>query len=228
VNASAASSRVTTLCFHGIGTPGRPTENGEERFWITEERFGEIMGVVADHPEVEVTFDDANASDHSAALPVLLAHGRHAEFFMIVDRLDRPGSLSRAQVRDLHTAGMGIGSHGMDHVPWQSLVDESQRRREFVQAAEVLEELVGTPVRHAACPRGSYDRRVLGSLRSLGYERVYTVDGGTSRPGSWVRDRYSVTVHDDAASIAAYLRDPDGGPRAAAERRLRGLVKRWR
>ena len=38
-----------------------------------------------------------------------------------------------------HSAGMGIGSHGMDHVPWTSL-DEGSRSRELVGAREVQPE----------------------------------------------------------------------------------------
>jgi peptidoglycan/xylan/chitin deacetylase (PgdA/CDA1 family) len=225
---SRADGRVTTLCFHGIGAPERDLEDGEQRFWISEQCFTEMLDLLADHPDVGITFDDANSSDHRYALPALARRGQVATFFVIAGRLDRPGSLDSDQLRELARAGMIIGSHGMDHVSWRTLPDESARRREFTEAAVRIQEITGEAVSQAACPNGQYDRRVLRGLRANGYQRVYTVDGGASRPTAWVRDRYTVTRHDTVDTLADYLDAPDGGARSRVTREARGMIKRWR
>lgn len=226
--AAVTDPSVTTICFHGIGRPTRPAEMGEERFWITSQSFLEMMDVLREHRDVIITFDDANESDYTHALPVLTDLGTTATFFVIAGRIGTPGSLSSRQVQELAGSGMNIGSHGMDHVPWCTLADGLQRRREFVEAKERLEETIEGPVREAACPNGSYNRTVLRGLRHAGFERVYTVDGGPSRASSWIRDRYSVTRHDTAETLAAYLAAPGGGIWTQLARRAKGLIKRWR
>lgn len=220
--------RVITLCFHGIGEPERPLERGEERFWISEQQFAGMLDLLTEHPQVGITFDDANASDYRYALPALVSRNQMATFFVIANRLDSPGSLTSEQLRELSRGGMIIGSHGMDHVSWRTLLDQSARHREFAEAAHRIEEITGNPVRLAACPNGQYDRHVLRGLREHGYKRIYTVDGGASRPRAWVRDRYTITRHDTVQTLATYLTAPDGGARSRFSREVRGVLKRWR
>ncbi len=220
--------RVAELCFHGIGEPGRPLEDGEERFWIQPETFRAIIDVVTDFPHVELSFDDSNTSDVIHALPVLVERGLSATFYVIAGRLDQAGSLSSEGVRRLFGEGMKVGSHGMDHVSWQQVRDGVTRHREFVVAREMLSELIRDDVTSAACPRGSYDRGTIRTLKGLGYSSVRIIDGGASRPGAWLRDRYSVTRFDSAESIAEYLERPDGRSTEWMRRRVKGYVKRWR
>ena len=115
---------VLNLCFHGIGTPGRPLEPDEELYWVEEAQFEELLEVIASYPSVRITFDDGNASDAALALPALRRHNLKATFFIISGRLDQPGSLSSAEVRSLVQSGMTVGSHGMRHVSWRSISDQ--------------------------------------------------------------------------------------------------------
>ena len=48
----------------------------------------------------------------------------------------------------------------------------------------------------AACPFGSYDRRVLESLRGSGYRRVYTSDRGTTDAEDYLQARNTVGPDD--------------------------------
>lgn len=218
--------RVVNICFHGIGVPGRELEPGEDVYWIEQDTFAEILGLVAGRPEVRLSFDDANASDAEIALPELVGRGLTATFFVVAGRLDQPGSLTRQQVRQLRAAGMGIGNHGMTHCPWRGL-DPHQQHEELVAAREDIAELIGEPVLDAALPLGRYDRRVLSRLRSLGYRSVHTSDRRWAREGQWLQPRYSVHRGDTAASVAGDLLHP---PSVTARTRgaLVATAKRWR
>lgn len=218
--------RAITLTFHGIGDPPRELEPGEADVWISKERFLAVLDAAAGRDDVSITFDDGNASDVEHALPALHERGLKATFFVVVGRLGRPGFVDAAGVRDLIRAGMEIGSHGMDHRPWRHL-DDRARHEEFVRAKTVLEEVVERPVTDAACPFGSYDRRVIAGLRAAGYGRVFTSDRGMTRPDDFVQARNSVTSADEPdvlGRIAALDRRPD----KALRRRVRLAVKRWR
>ncbi|BCJ49713.1 glycosyl transferase [Actinoplanes sp. NBRC 14428] len=217
---------TVNVCFHGVGTPGRELEPGEDHYWVSVERFHAVLDEVATWPSVRLSFDDGNASDVELALPALLERGLTAEFFLLAGRLDQPGSVSTEGVRELRRGGMQVGSHGMRHRSWRGL-SEADSDEEFVAARQVLAEASGAPVTTAACPLGRYDRQVITRLRRHGYTRVYTSDRRPARPDAWLQPRYSVREHDDPAGLRAELLR-----RAPLSRRLRaaavGTVKRWR
>jgi peptidoglycan/xylan/chitin deacetylase (PgdA/CDA1 family) len=213
------------LLIHGVGAPLRKLEPGESELWIQPGQLHAILDLVATR-EVKLSVDDGNRSDVDHVLPALVERALHATFFVIAARLDQPGSLSRAAVCELRDAGMEIGTHGMNHVPWRSL-DAVQERREFVDARHAIEDVVQRPVDIAACPLGRYDRGTLSSLRHYGYRQVYTSDGWPGRPDVWLQPRYSIRATDDPDQVRARL-DRAPGVRQRTEAFAKGLVKRLR
>ncbi len=217
---------TVNLTFHGIGEPVRQMEPGEDLVWLDTGQFEAALDAVAGRDDVRITFDDGNASDLEIALPALLERGLTATFFVVAGKLGTPGFLDEQGVRALAEAGMTIGSHGMRHCAWRRL-DEIGLREEFDEARRLLEEIVERPVTEAACPFGAYDRRVLGSLRRRGYERVYTSDRGSCRSDDWLQPRNTIGPHDDARRLSHVLA-PGQSPRGPLRRRAKLAVKRWR
>lgn len=222
---TGARTRVN-VCFHGIGAPGRGLEPGEAAYWVDHDTLLAVLDAVAADPRVRISFDDGNASDIEVGLPALLERGLTATFFVLAGRLDRPGSLGTHDVKALAAAGMGIGTHGMDHRPWRGL-DPAARRRELEEARRVLADVVRAPVMEAALPLGRYDRELLGHLRQLGYTAVHTSDRRPAREGAWLQPRFSVREGDTAASVRSEMLGRQSVGRRA-ERALVGTVKRWR
>jgi peptidoglycan/xylan/chitin deacetylase (PgdA/CDA1 family) len=217
---------VVTLTVHGIGPAGHELAPGEERTWVDIARFEQVLDSVAGRPDVRLTFDDSNSSDLEIALPRLLERGLTAEFFVLAGLLGQPGRLDRDGVRELHRAGMRIGSHGWAHRDWRRITPE-QAHEEHTKAHDVLSEIIGEPVTRVAIPFGSYDARVLARLRKARVTRAYTSDGGRARPGSWLQARNSLRHDLDAAWLSSVL---DGRPpwRVRARRLAAGAVKRIR
>lgn len=213
---------VVNLCFHGIGGPERDLEPDEERYWVTEERFGELLEVAGREPRLRLTFDDGNASDAEIALPALQRAGLTATFFVVAGRIGKRGSLSAGQVRELVQGGMTIGNHGLRHRSWRSL-DEGALGEELVEARATIAEAAGGPVDEASCPFGEYDRRVLAALRERGFRRVYTVDEAPAQPEAWLQARYTIRSTDTPGSLERLL-----GARSGPAASLRTAVKRWR
>jgi peptidoglycan/xylan/chitin deacetylase (PgdA/CDA1 family) len=104
---------------------------------------------------------------------------------------------------------MRIGSHGAAHLPWRHLAPD-RLREEIVDSRRVLEEVCGVAVDTAACPFGSYDRRVLRGLRRAGYRFVYTSDGGASAGSAWLQPRTSVTRSMALAAVQRLIHDGPG------------------
>ncbi len=208
---------IINLCFHGIGTIVREREEGESRYWVTEDRFLHILDELRDTPNVRLSFDDGNRSDISIALPALRERKLRATFFPLAGRLDDDASLAAADLRELRGAGMAIGSHGWNHIPWRGLGDE-EARLELEDARTALTEASGGAVNDVALPLGRYDRTLLTRLKRAGYRTVYSSDRLPARSSAWMQARYSVTAGDTAESIRATV------ARRPGARELRNLM----
>ena len=220
------NGNVINICFHGIGTPQRELEPGEDRYWITEDLFYAVLEEVRTWPSARISFDDGNSSDVELGLPALLERGLQADFFVLASRLESKGSLDAEAVRELHRNGMTIGSHGMWHRPWRGM-DPATSDAELVQARDRLAAVVGTGVDTAACPLGRYDRELLTRMHKLGYSRVFTSDRRRARSADWLQPRYSVRNDDTVESLRA---EALVGPGVLTKLKLEavGAVKRLR
>jgi len=137
---------------------------------------------------VGLTFDDGYADFATAVVPVLLRYGFGATVFVVAGKLgehndwDQEGPvkplMTADQVREVADAGMEIGSHGLHHlslppIGTDVLAAETRRSR------EILESLLGTPVRGFCYPYGHVSRRVAAAVDEAGYDyAVATWDQG--------------------------------------------------
>ena len=213
------------LNFHGLGKPARRLESDEQDVWLSLSQFDEIIESLRDRDDVHLTFDDGNASDVSDALPVLLRHSRHAQFFLCAGRLGSADFLDETGVRALRAASMPIGSHGMNHVPWRKL-PISELNREIAKAKQLLEDVIGASVDAAACPFGAYDRLSLNALQLARFTRVYTSDGGTASSEDWLVARNTIHRWDSPNSVQCML-NPESRP-ARMAREAKRWIKQWR
>jgi peptidoglycan/xylan/chitin deacetylase (PgdA/CDA1 family) len=126
---------------------------------------------------VVVTFDDGNDSDYVHALPILAARGFCATFFVCGYRVGKSGGLATSMIREMHDAGMHVGSHAMTHRFMTSLTG-SEEESELARSTELLEGIVGASVDHFAPPGGRWSRRTAESLRRLSYRAVSTSEFG--------------------------------------------------
>lgn len=214
------------LNLHGIGAQKREVPPSEQRVWLNETQFLQMLDYVQTRRDVELTFDDANESDVTVALPALQARGLKARFFLVAQRIGQPAFLSADQTRSLLRAGMEIGNHGMRHRPWAGL-DVAALQEEIVEARSRLEQLTNSKIDQASCPFGSYNRRVLNSLRRAGYASVYTSDGGATQHDEFVRARNTIYNHWSVETLKQVLAPETALPKAVS-RKLKLTLKRWR
>jgi peptidoglycan/xylan/chitin deacetylase (PgdA/CDA1 family) len=216
---------MINLTFHGLGEPPRRLDDGEADVWVSTDRFETLLDAIAGRDDVHITFDDGNVSDVAIGLPALMRRGLTATFFVVAGRLDQEHFLTADQLCELRDAGMQIGNHGMSHRAWRGL-DDAALEEELGTARRALQDVVGAPVDEAACPFGSYDRRVVGALRRGGYRRVYTSDRGTVASDEWLQPRNTITPRDTAA-VLDDIATPVA-PVAALAGRAKLTLKRWR
>jgi len=189
-------SRFAALMYHRIHSAETPADDPRERPWaVTLDGFERHMNRLAASGQVGVsmaqahaelaagrtvprtwvvlTFDDGNYSDHRHALPVLARHGFHATFFVCGYRIDARDGLSRAALKEMHHAGMHIGSHAMTH-RFLTTLSARDEEDELARSRQLLEDIVSAPVDHFAPPGGRWSNRTAETLRRLSYRAVST------------------------------------------------------
>ena len=193
------------LMLHGLGQPPPGISDDQARYWLPAERFAYILELVRrTHNPVHITIDDANDSDMRIALPALRDAGLFASFFIPSDRIGQAGYINEADIRELHAAGMEIGSHGCAHITWTEVPNKAIAE-DVTRSIGRLSSILGERVDTVAVPFGECDLRVLRVLRALGIRRVYTSFRGPCPEGAWLVRRKCITADIPDATIRELL-----------------------
>ena len=152
---------------------------------------------------VMLTFDDGYADTYSVVLPLLRAYGMTGTFFITVNLVDKPGYISRDQVRALADAGMDVESHAMDHVSMMKPLNE--QIYQMCRARDFLSLWTGTDVRHFAYPSGDYNDVSGTALQRCGYLSGYKKSGGAIQSSGAIFLLQRARVHGQAGLAAMLL-----------------------
>ena len=214
--------------FHGVGKQHADVEKDEAIFWCETDLFLKLLDSIAalkDKGEaIDITFDDGNLSDFEIAKPALVERGLVAEFFVCSGRIGKRHYLGPDEIREMVAMGMGIGSHGQNHVDLRQ-VSEADLRTETGSARDTLEACCGHPVNSFAIPFGSYNRRVVNALKQ--YQRVYSSDTGRARGNERLLPRIAYRLDWTEATPQALVARADS-QLGYMRNRFKSLVKRMR
>jgi len=196
--AVAARANVPVLCWHQIRVPTSADSTDARPYIVSPRRLAEqldalsragftavggdalashvLRGTPLPHKPVLLTFDDGSAGQYTQALPILRRHHFVATFFVMTVVLDKPGWLSRRQVRALDGAGMTIAAHTWDHhpVPEYTAADWA---RQLVEPRDELAGIVGHPVRLFAYPDGLWSPAAFPHLQRARFTAAFQLAG---------------------------------------------------
>jgi len=168
---------------------------------------------------VVITFDDGYRDFYTHAFPVLVEYGFKATMFVVstliqehrCSRDDRE-FLNWGEVREIHAAGMGIGSHTLTHPELHS-IRPTQIEHEIRQSKQVIEDKLGAAVQSFAYPFAfpEQDKRFVRALRDLLEKNNYTNGVSTiigtahSSHDVFFLPRLPINSHDDLRFLKAKL-----------------------
>jgi peptidoglycan/xylan/chitin deacetylase (PgdA/CDA1 family) len=198
---------AVALMYHDVIPPGLDDSSGfpgggSARYKLTPEEFDShlraIRRRIARRPSavdalasrdaapglpVLLTFDDGGASAEAIA-DRLDALGWCGHFLVTTGYIDRPGFLSRGQIRTLRARGHIIGSHSRTHPLRMAHCSRARLRDEWTRSVATLSDMLGENVSVASVPGGDHSAAVADAAAEAGIRFLFT-----SRPTTRVRRR---------------------------------------
>lgn len=147
-----------------------------QMLWLRENNYQTVfvdeINVFDQEKQVILTFDDGELNNFIHALPILKALNFKAYFFIIVDRIGKPGYMGWDELHQLDEAGMIIGSHSLTHPILTNLVTQ-QVERELYDSLTCLLNHFGDQIDTFSIPRGFYNDEIIRIAHKVGYKHVF-------------------------------------------------------
>jgi peptidoglycan/xylan/chitin deacetylase (PgdA/CDA1 family) len=191
------------LMYHAIKTDAQSVPEGREigtelydvlleQFesqmnWLSEQNYHTINIDDIDHcnhqRQLVLTFDDGEMNNFIHALPVLKRLKFQAYFFVVVDRIGKPGYMGWDELRQMQEANMIIGSHSMTH-PFLTNLMDYQVEEELYNSLKLLVNHLGDGITTLSIPRGFCNDKIIQIAYEAGYRNVFI----SQRPGDLESD----------------------------------------
>lgn len=122
---------------------------------------------------VALTFDDGYADAYDNALPLLQMRGFVATFYIVSDFVGQPGYMGPDQLRALHTAGMELGAHSLNHLDLTTL-SRDDAYTQIADSGRQIADLVGVPIISFCYPAGQFNDETRALVQEAGYTNAVT------------------------------------------------------
>jgi len=223
---------VTILCYHAVD-PGwrsplalRPEEFAAHCAWLARHRTVVPLEVALAQMTprgrlprgmVALTFDDGLLQLQEQVFPVLERHRLPATVFLVtgtltpeghaVDWVDTPPpwplqTLGVDLVLEARDRGFAFASHSWSHRNLPELTPQ-ECLQDLTNSRELLEDLLGQPVRYLAYPRGRHDAMVRAATRRAGFTHGLALPEGPEDPGPYAVPRAGLFPGNGAAVLRA-------------------------
>jgi peptidoglycan/xylan/chitin deacetylase (PgdA/CDA1 family) len=209
---------VTVLCYHSVEPAWvsplaiEPADFARHCAWLRAYRHvlpldGDISvltdGRGRSREVTAITFDDGFAGVFEHAVPALSRHALPATVFLVAATLadggppvdwvrpkpaEPPRMLTRDMILEMRQRGFGFGSHSFAHQDLTRL-GEDECVRDLKDSRELLEGLLGAPVRLLAYPYGRHAAHVRRAAERAGYAYAFTLPESREEPGPYAIPR---------------------------------------
>lgn len=186
-----AAREIPILCYHNIRNQ---MDHHSPELTVTEKTFAEEMKWLADSgyhtivPDqlydhltkgsalpskpIMLTFDDSHEEHFSIAAREMNKYGFKGVFFVMTIALDKPGYLTREEIKTLAQQGHTIADHTYDH-PLLTKLNDSGWTTEIDKPRKLLELITGKPVDYFAYPYGAWNERAIDELKQRGIKAAF-------------------------------------------------------
>ena len=129
--------------------------------------------ILAGHTHFLLTFDDGGRSALIAA-DLIERRGWLGHFFVITGFINRPGFVTKSDIRELRARGHLVGSHSHTHPDIFSEISAAQVDYEWTYSRKMLADILGEPITAASIPGGHGNHLTERVAASAGYSFLFT------------------------------------------------------
>jgi peptidoglycan/xylan/chitin deacetylase (PgdA/CDA1 family) len=121
---------------------------------------------------VIISFDDTRLDHYTVALAELNKYGFKGVFFIMTVSLNRPGYMTKEQVKQLADEGHVIGLHTWNHKNVKTFTEEDWAIQ-IERPWEQLKAITGKPVDYFAYPFGLWNKEGLERIKQYGFKAAF-------------------------------------------------------
>jgi len=121
---------------------------------------------------IMITFDDTRAEQYSIGAAEMKKYGFKGVFFVMTVSINRPGYMSKEEIKSLADEGHVVAAHTWDHHMVTKYSGEDWNTQ-LVKPKAKLEEIIGKPLTDFAYPFGLWNTAAIPELKKSGYEMAY-------------------------------------------------------
>lgn len=119
-----------------------------------------------------ITFDDTREEQYRIGASEMKKHGFKGVFFIMTVSINKPGYMTKEQIKNLSDDGHAIGGHTWDH-HMVTKYDGSDWQLQLVRPKEKLEAIVGKKITDFAYPFGLWNTAAISKIKESGYNMAY-------------------------------------------------------
>jgi len=224
VKQGPGSVLVPILLYHRIDT-----SETDSRYYVTPEKFESEMKLLHDWEytsitttmlvkaitegaklpprPVLITIDDGNLDNYTNAFPIMQKYGFTGVLYLVNNYIGYDKYMNKDQILEMVAAGWEVGSHSMNHFDLKKISPE-QQRNEIVESRELLEKLLGVPVKTFAYPFGSRNAASYNYVHFAKYIAAMGAEGFTADQGMgnlFSLQRTEIKGTEDARTFIRFL-----------------------
>jgi peptidoglycan/xylan/chitin deacetylase (PgdA/CDA1 family) len=121
---------------------------------------------------VMITFDDTREEQYSIGAAEMKKYGFKGVFFVMTVSINRPGYMSKEEIKSLADEGHVVAAHTWDH-HMVTKYSGDDWNTQLVKPKAKLEEITGTPVTYFAYPFGLWNTAAIPEIKKSGYQMAF-------------------------------------------------------
>lgn len=189
-----AKKEVPILCYHNIRDFSPNASGNIKVYTVKPPAFAEQMKALADAgyqtilPEqlynylvfdgplpakpILITFDDTREEQFSIGATEMKKYGFKGVFFVMTVSINRPGYMSKEQIKSLSDSGNVVAAHTWDH-HMVTKYSGDDWNLQLVKPKAKLEDIIGKPISDFAYPFGLWNTVAIPEIKKSKYKMGY-------------------------------------------------------
>lgn len=185
---------VPILCYHNIREIRANASELIKTYTVTPTAFAEQMKALSDNgfqtilPDqlyeylvhdkplpakpIMITFDDTRQEQYSLAAVEMKKYNFKGVFFIMTVSINRPGYMTKTQIKDLSDNGNVIGAHTWDH-HMVTKYAEKDWDIQLTKPKKLLETITNKPIKYFAYPFGLWNDAAIVEIKKRDYKLAF-------------------------------------------------------